>query len=245
MVEPNRTLGFWARFSSPQNLRFLAIMLFAIFCFRWSVAAPYHVPSSSMEPTILGGDRVLGNHMAYQLRLPFSQWILWSWSNPKNGDLILFRSVAGSDELVIKRVLGVPGDVISFHGAKVEVNGAYLVQTHSNTLTQNLDTMAVPKMVLEESQADLSYKILVALDDDSDKSSLERSVSHEFKVPDGSYFVVGDNRSNSIDSRHWGVVPRDRILGRVVGVLWSWSPQPLDYRIWRNLRSKRLMTSLR
>ena len=101
--------GFW----SPENLRSIAILIFLIFCFRWSVASPYHVPTASMEPTIKVGDRLLALKLSYDLKIPFTDYSVLEWAKPERGDIIVFRYPRDPDIDYVKRVVGIPGDRIT------------------------------------------------------------------------------------------------------------------------------------
>ena len=110
-------------FFSRANIRSLVVILSFVFSFRWSIASPYEVPTPSMEPSIKVGDRVLGNHLAYRLRVPFTNVTLASWGTPARGDIVIFKSQTDPGINLVKRVIAVAGDAVSFHDGKLLVNG--------------------------------------------------------------------------------------------------------------------------
>src|SRR4051794_16050504 len=99
-------------FFSRRNVRSMIVMLSFIFTVRWSVASPYEVPTPSMEPSIKVGDRVLGNHLAYRLRFPFTNFTVASWGAPERGDIIIFKSQTEANVNLVKRVVAVAGDAV-------------------------------------------------------------------------------------------------------------------------------------
>ena len=117
-VEKNEDISFW----SPENLRSIIVLVFLIFCFRWSIASPYHVPTASMEPTIKVGDRLLAFKLAYNLKVPFTDIVLLSWGEPERGDIIVFRYPKDTDIDYVKRVVGLAGDRIKFRDDVLYIN---------------------------------------------------------------------------------------------------------------------------
>ena len=111
--------SFW----SPENLRSILVLIVLIFCFRWSVASPYHVPTASMEPTIKVGDRLLAFKLSYNLKVPFTDVVVWEWGKPERGDIIVFRYPKDPDIDYVKRVVGVAGDEISMVDDILHING--------------------------------------------------------------------------------------------------------------------------
>lgn len=173
---------------------------------RSFVAEPFRIPSSSMMPTLLIGDFILVNKFAYGLRLPINNHKFVSIGEPARGDVVVFRPPQHPREDWIKRVIGVPGDHIGYHDHKVSVNGRELPyrvegvytgagqgagETGDNRLTEGLP--GHPHYVLER----------------------EFSMAEgDWTVPAGHYFVMGDNRGNSEDSRFWGFLPEANLRGK-------------------------------
>jgi signal peptidase I len=207
----------------PQALASLAGAILLILTIRWAFLEPYVIPSGSMIPTLLIHDHILVNKFAFGLRVPFtSRWML-HFSSPKRGDVLVFRSIGDDNTFLIKRVVGLPGDEI-----QVTSDGQVFI-----------NKTAVPRKVLDEKEAasrianwpEDTRVSLLGLDDFIDETldgrvhlALRERDSkgreQEFlKVPDDSLFMMGDNRDESSDSRVWGVLPIDRVLGRAS---WIW-----------------------
>jgi signal peptidase I len=195
--------------------------IFAMILMRSAVADWYSVPSSSMYPHLMQGDRVFANRLAYDVKLPFTDIILKKIADPKRGDVVTFTSPEGGVRL-IKRVIGLPGDVIEMRDEKLIVNGVAAEYEE----VKNVDPVfltpkheyAQQQLVFKESLGDLQHRIIVMP---------ERSAMRSFEaktVPADSYLMLGDNRDNSHDSRFYGMVKRELLTGRVTNLMFS-----LDY----------------
>ena len=200
----NKLFTIW-----KENKHFVLFILL-MFMFRSAIADWNHIPSSSMKPTILIGDRILVNKMAYDIRIPFTHISLFKRSDPKRGDIIIFDSKVSGKRLV-KRVIGLPGDRVALDHNVLIINGkkmAYRVENSSPTATDEVEDLpGVPHLIrIHENHA-------------SPFSSFA-----PVTVPEGHYLVLGDNRDNSADSRFIGFVPRKEIVGRSRSVVIS-----LDY----------------
>ena len=180
----------------------LSLIFLGILALRSSAAEPYHVPSGSMEPTILPGDRLFVFKAAYDLKLPFTDLILKHFSEPKRGDVIVFRYPVDPSINFIKRLIGLPGDVIEISDDRVFINGKVL---------QNIPVEQIHKGVqlFQENNAEKKYFI------QHSPSQMIKMVK-KIIIPDGQYFFMGDNRDNSNDSRFWGLVPKSFLKGKAV-----------------------------
>lgn len=167
------------------NLSTFTLILILV-AFRWSFADHYRVPSGSMLPTIEIGDHLLTNKMAYDLKLPFTSTTLWTFSEPKQGDVMVFKYPQDESVLFVKRVIALPKQRLTITGGFVYIDGKLLAETY------------LPAEVKGLTEGEF-----------------------EITVPDDMYFVMGDNRLNSSDSRVWGFVPRQNIKGKAVRVLWN------------------------
>ncbi len=207
-----------------ENKGFVLFMLL-MFVFRSVIADWNVVPTGSMKPTIQIGDRILVNKMAYDLRLPFSHISLLKLADPKRGDIIVFDSGASGKRLV-KRVIGVPGDVIAMHDNRLIINGKmlryHLKSDHGSFLDVVEDLPGVVHTVRLQQSADRSYASFAAP-----------------RIPAGFYLVLGDNRDRSADSRIIGLVPRNEIVGRSREVVMS-----LNYDHYYLPRSDRFFKTL-
>lgn len=202
--------------------------------FRSSVADWYTVPTGSMKPNILEGDRIFVNKIQYDIRVPFTHWSLKELGNPKRGDIIVLDSPA-EDKRLVKRVIGVPGDVISLYRNHLYVNGKaarYHILAKQPDPSLWLDDTP-NKEVLQEKIYHHSYPIAV--------NTIQPGLMTfgPIVVPRDRYFVMGDNRDNSADSRYFGFVPRKNILGRASYVVMS-----LNYDNHYLPRSNRFMEKL-
>jgi signal peptidase I len=198
------------------TLLFLCLML----GFRSAWADWVTVPTGSMNPTILEGDRVLVDKHVFGLRIPFTRVHLTAGANPVRGDIVVFDSPADGTSLV-KRVIGVPGDVVALEGDRLTVNGhaaRYSVEDLRGVRRLLAATAAQHPLLLREAGLGSPHEIMI-LPGRRAPRSLDAVT-----VPDGMYFMMGDNRDNSADSRYFGFVPRRDIIGRATRVLVSLNP---------------------
>ncbi|MFC1519708.1 signal peptidase I [Pseudomonadota bacterium] len=200
----------------------LFIMLMCVF--RSTVADWYTVPSGSMKPTIIEGDRLYADKMAYDIRVPFTHISLYKMAEPQRGDIIIFESDAADNRLV-KRVIGLPGDVIALTNNVLSING--------ETLTYEL--ISSTHLTVDKIERLLDIDHLVRT---NDKGSILSSFA-AVKVPEGHYLALGDNRDRSSDSRVIGFVPRDEIIAKTSRVVMSF-----DYDNYYLPRTERLFHSL-
>jgi signal peptidase I len=199
-----------------------ATLLFVLLMlgFRSAWADWVTVPSGSMNPTILEGDYLLVDKHVFGLRVPFTLIALTSGRDPARGDIVVFDSPADGKSLV-KRVVGVPGDVVTLVGETLVVNGyrARYSREDARRLRGMLaSTVAQEPVVLREAGLAGPHEVMIL------PARVSRSIAGPFRVPDGMYFMMGDNRDNSADSRYFGFVPRRDIVGRAVGVIVSLNP---------------------
>ncbi|HMB95007.1 MAG TPA: signal peptidase I, partial [Tepidisphaeraceae bacterium] len=186
------------------NLRSLAILILVLTSFRSAVADWNDVPTGSMIPTILIGDRILVNKLAYGLKIPYTTWHIARWSTPQRGDIVVFNSPKDGTRLV-KRVVGLPGDRIEMINDQLYINHQPLqYQSHGNSITETLGEKTHSIAMIPQIRAMRTFGPIV--------------------VPAGEYFMMGDNRDISADSRYIGTVKLDQILGRSSRVALS-----LDY----------------
>lgn len=170
----------------------IAILL-ALFI-RTFVVQAFKIPSGSMLPTLMIGDHLLVNKFIYGIRVPFSGKVLVPLKDPKSGDIIVFKFPKDRSIDYIKRVVGVPGDKIEVKNKKLYRNG----KPASDPFAHYTSTAVLPGSV-------------------SPKDNFG-----PITVPEGKYFVMGDNRDNSSDSRFWGFVETNDVLGKAMIIYWSW-----------------------
>ena len=201
------------------------MVTFLILLFGTStIAQPFVIPTSSMHNTLMTGDHLIVDKLAYAPPGALSQYVL-PYSDVKRGDVIVFRHPILLKEDYVKRVIGVPGDRIKLVDATVFLNGQPLREPyviHSigdrNAYRDNFpvgspEYLPDPQMAQRRSEMARDYV-----------------ANGELVVPPGSYFAMGDNRDNSLDSRYWGLVPRENIMGKPVIVFWSYDAPTEDLR---------------
>ena len=210
------------------------ILTLVVFSVRSSLADWNDVPSGSMRPTILEGDRVYVNKLAYDLKFPFTTWHIAEWSNPQRGDIVVFFSPHDGKRLV-KRVVGLPGDIIELRNNALVINGRLVeYQSIADELLRDLTPAERAGHVFASEQLPGETHAVVG-----DPALPAMRDFAAFRVPDGQYFMMGDNRDDSFDSRYWGPVERKRILGRATAVVFS-----LDRNNHWHPRWQRFFTSL-
>lgn len=193
--------------------RLFFIVIATLFVFRSAVADWNSVPTGSMLPTIVEGDRILVNKVAYDVRIPFTHISLFEMGNPERGDIVVFDSHV-LDERLVKRVIGLPGDTVEMRDNTLIINGKPL--NYENT---NEGMFTKDGFFTQEESENLfgivhSIRVNAAL-----KGKL--STFGPIEVPEDNYLVLGDNRDNSADSRVIGFIPRSEIIGRAKTVVMS------------------------
>ena len=173
---------------------------------RWISWEPYVIPSGSMKPTLLVQDYVLVKKWAYGVRLPFTTSWLFGPSLPARGDIVVFKSLDDDAHFMVKRVVGLPGDQV-----KMSANGELSI--NGKSFERSLDTEKEDEDYLHftEDNGNIQYTIQQA--DHSDRTDVD------YTVPEGHLFMMGDNRDRSMDSRYWGSLPLERVLGQV-SLIW-------------------------
>src|SRR5215813_10944376 len=222
-----RAEKFWREYARP--FLFVVIVLTA---FRSSVADWNDVPTGSMRPTIIEGDRIFVNKLAYDLKVPFTTWHIAQWDNPHRGDIVVFFSPYDGQRLV-KRVIGLPGDIIELRDNSLVINGEPVkYQPIEQELLRDLSQTERSKgLFASEQLPGLSHVVAAKPNVRSLRSFAP------YTVPQGHYFVMGDNRDDSFDSRYWGAVARDRIVGRATTVVLSFDRQHFWQPRWHRFLS--------
>ena len=214
----------------------LLIFVGLMMVFRSAVADWMHVPSGSMNPTVLEGDRILVNKHAYGIRVPFTTLRLTEGSAPQRGDIVVFDSPENGTTL-LKRVVGIPGDMVEMREEELVINGtkaAYAPLAPANADQLLAETRAARPQFFTESVVDGEHAVMVL------PTRLALRSFGPVRVPEGQYLMLGDNRDNSRDSRYIGFVPRAAIVGKAIGVAFSLDPEhaylPRAGRFWAELR---------
>lgn len=191
---------------------FFWILLF-VWVVRSFVIQPYRVPTPSLQPTVQPGDFLVVNQFAYGLRFPVLNTELVKIGEPKRGDIALFYYPVDPSFVFVKRVIGVPGDHIEYKHKVLYVNGQEMKQTDLGLV---VDGALVHEK--EEDLAGVKHKIYLST------GPLGQPMLGDFSVdvPEGAYFMMGDNRDGSDDSRAWGFVPQANLIGKAFGIWMSW-----------------------
>ncbi|MEF2144679.1 MAG: signal peptidase I [Desulfovibrionaceae bacterium] len=181
----------------------LIALVLALFI-RSFVVQAFKIPSGSMLETLQIGDHLLVSRFAYDIKVPFTNIVIFPMGDPQHGDIIVFEYPEDPSKDFIKRVIGLPGDKIEIRGQTVLRNGEALTEPYS----RHTGALSV------EQPLDM--------------------FQHPFTVPENQFFVLGDNRDESRDSRYWGFVDREAIVGKALVIYWSWNGQDMNVR-WDRL----------
>lgn len=174
------------------------------------------VPTGSMKPTIVEGDRIFVNKLAYDLKVPYTTIHIAQWGNPKRGDIVVFYSPEDGKRLV-KRVVGTPGDTVSMSDSRLIINGRELVYRHPDEkdfIKYLIENQFRDETLIEDLNGENHPILLIPHPQMLDSFA-------QLTVPEGKYFMMGDNRYNSADSRFFGFVDRDLIVGRATAIVIS------------------------
>lgn len=209
---------------------FFPVILF-VFALRSFVVEPFRIPSGSMLPTLQNGDLILVNKFQYGIRLPVIDTKVIELGTPKRGDVIVFRYPVDPSVDYIKRVVGLPGDVVLYQNKTLSINGQevqhlrdgdYFEPDRSSYVGQYSEKLGpVEHNILLNKQAPQDF---MAISDYPYRSNCEYLGNGvRCTVPDHHYFMMGDNRDNSLDSRYWGFVPDQYIVGRAFFIWMNFS----------------------
>lgn len=193
-------------------------VLVIVLLLRSFVAEPFRIPSGSMMPTLLVGDFILVNKFAYGIRLPVLNSKIIDIGEPQRGDVAVFKFPRNPSDDYIKRIVGLPGDHVGYYDKALYINGNKIKQVPAGSYEavgsgSVMDNAQLKVELLEN----VSHDILV--------DNRRINVEGEYVVPPGHYFVMGDNRDNSNDSRFWGFVPEEYLVGKAFIIWLNWDIQ--------------------
>lgn len=202
--------------------------LLIVLIIRSFIVQPYRVPTGSLEPTVMPGDFIIVEQYAYGLRLPVLQKKIYNVGEPKRGDIALFYYPEDTSVRFIKRVIGLPGDHVVYKNKVLTINGKEMKQVVLGP-AMNEDPDELPKPVIRKREflEGIQHDIFISED---------RGWFQEFDVTvqPHHYFMMGDNRDYSADSRYWGTVPEEYLIGRAVAIWLSWDSNKTRVR-WDRL----------
>lgn len=191
-------------------------VLLVVWVVRSFIIQPYRVPTGSLEPTVMPGDFIAVEQFAYGLRFPVINKKIFQIGEPKRGQIVLFRWPENRAIIFVKRVIGLPGDHIIYQNKQLYINGKKQKQTFLYT-TNDINSWGYQRLVYvkEENLNGIKHKIYV-------QPIGGETENYDLVIPQGYYFMMGDNRDNSNDSRQWGFVPEKNLIGRAFGIWLSW-----------------------
>ena len=202
-----------------QSKSFFPVLL-VVFVLRSFVAEPFQIPSGSMEPGLVQGDFIVVSKFSYGLRMPVFDFTLIPTGQPERGDVMVFFP-PNDPRYFIKRVIGLPGDHIVFRDKRLTINGdAVPLIEHP----EQLDPKNTQRFTehLGKAEAEVQWIRRYFLTPQGSASVIWAGPEGEWTVPEGHYFMMGDNRGNSGDSREWGFVPERNIVGKAVAIWTHW-----------------------
>jgi len=190
-------------------------VLLIVLVLRSFIVEPYQIPTGSMIPTLQVGDFILVNKYSYGVRLPILGTRILEVDDPRNGEIMVFIP-PHEDRYFIKRVIGIPGDTIRYEDKVLYVNG----ERQNQTLVARLPASNPRYMVFDEDLMGAEHRI--------HRDLMRDGSAREWVVPEGYYFMMGDNRDRSSDSRMWGLVPEENIRGKAFAI---WMHKPPGWRL--------------
>ena len=203
-------------------------VLLAVLVLRAFIVEPFRIPSGSMMPSLLVGDFILVNKFSFGLRLPITHARVGPGELPQRGDVVVFRYPQDESQDYIKRVIGLPGDHVSYYNRRLSINGEPLEMESLSSYeglgdlnqmqgASGCDRAHADCQVFVESNGETDYTVMT-------NPSSTYGVNGEVFVPQGHYFVMGDNRDHSNDSRIWGYVPEENLVGKafMIWMHWDW-----------------------
>lgn len=190
-------------------------VILVVLLLRSFLVEPFRIPSGSMMPTLLVGDFILVNKYAYGIRLPVLDTKVIERGSPERGDVVVFRFPKDPGIDYIKRVVGVPGDRLVYSNKTLFINGQQVAQIPAGSYLGQGSGLSM-------SGADRRREMLGEVEHDILVVPGNHGISSDVVVPEGHYFVMGDNRDNSNDSRYWGFVPDENLVGRAFMIWMNW-----------------------
>ncbi|MDP8221974.1 MAG: signal peptidase I [Candidatus Lernaella stagnicola] len=221
-------LPAWRRSNVRENVEVVLVALLLFIVIRTFVVQAFKIPSGSMIPTLRVGDHILVNKFIYGINIPFTDWKI-PLSKPRRGDVVVFLWPVDQKTDYIKRVVGVPGDVVKIKGDSLWINGELVDKRSVGTFRyEDPPGYELTGSLYAEDFGGREHRVLY----DADTVHTEDRM---WRIPEGKYFCMGDNRDHSNDSRFWRYVPEENIVGKAMVIYFSWPPGQFS-RIARLLR---------
>ncbi len=201
-------------------------VLIAVLVLRAFLFEPFRIPSGSMMPTLLVGDFILVNKFTYGLRLPVWQTRITEGNKPKRGDVVVFRYPKDESQDYIKRVVGLPGDHVAIYNQRLSINDK-LLDIEPDRVYEGLGDLNKMQYANGCDRAAANCQVYIEKLDQAEYTIMTNpsstfGVNGELFIPEGQYFVMGDNRNHSNDSRIWGNVPEENLVGKAVMIWMHW-----------------------
>jgi signal peptidase I len=233
----------WDKEKIKKEIISYILIFLGVFGFKSTFFEPNHIPSGSMLPTMAIGDFILVNKMAYGLKVPFSEWFgdpiyITEFSQPERGDIMVFEYPKNRDVLYVKRLVGLPGDTIEVFDNRVfindkEVKGEPVSKDLAKEFLELYDEAGYMRDMKFFKVQNGDIKHIVA----HNEAMPGHLGQMKIEVPKGHYYMLGDNRDESADSRRWQFVPQSHIRGKALFVwfnmVYPWSDKPFHMRPWR------------
>jgi len=220
-------LPLWVEYARSFFPILLIVLLFRSFLFE-----PFRIPSGSLKPTLVIGDFVLTSKFAYGIRLPVLHNKIIKIGEPQRGDIAVFRFPPDPRQDYIKRIVGIPGDKISYIDKVLYVNGKPADQTILGYRTEREEHVPFDIRVVKKQE-----NLTGVIHDIYQNPDMPAENFKDVVVPPGHYFAMGDNRDNSADSRVWGFVPEANLVGKAILTWFSWDHDNLSVR-WQRMGQK-------
>jgi signal peptidase I len=193
-------------------------VILIVFMVRSFIVEPFKIPSGSMMPTLLAGDYILVNKFTYGLRVPILNNVFFEVGKPARGDVIVFHYPPNTSIDYIKRVIGMPGDRVSYQDKQLTINGQKIELAEAGNYEYVMSGLnIISAKQYREQLSSVSHDILIhdfVAQYDADAIGAKFANNEEIVVPAGHYLAMGDNRDNSSDSRVWGFVPENNLVGK-------------------------------
>lgn len=221
-------------------------VILIVFALRSFVVEPFRIPSGSMLPSLVVGDFILVNKFAYGIRLPVINTKIINIGEPHRGDVAVFRYPRDPSVNYIKRIIGLPGDHIVYDNKRLYINGKMMPQGPATSYAVKLNgRLEYETARITENLDGVKHSVLLSPGTGFSASGYLLDLHKGVDVPPGQYFVMGDNRDHSNDSRYWGYVPEANLVGKAFFIWFSWDHTRANPWFWQRVDMERIGTAIR